>query len=582
MFKRVLALICSVFVFTLSASAQVSDADRIMVVPFENTSGMSAYNWVGESFADALSDLLRVPGLNVVTNEERQSTQQKMRLPLSSIPSLATSIRMANASQANLLVIGKYNVKPLPDNLATELSVVARVVRVTDGQISGEVLGDGRWIMRAIDLKDALSNLQGLQGQLAFQVLYQRDKALAFSQNDFVAKAKKVPQQAFEAYMKGMLTADTIRTADGEPLKPNFFKRASQIYSNENGGEIYADAAIELGHFYLRRNDAQNALEYFSRIQSGSTHYPEAAFYTGLLQWKGNNIEAAQDTYRKLSEEVKLSSVYNNTGAVAIDLARRNQQTLGAQMLRDGIEFLKQSVETTPNETSFRFNYGYALFLNRDFKGAIEQLQNVVAASPNDGYAHFLLAKSFEKTGETEAAALHDNQARRFLTQAMKPNYANLQEKWASVQDTSAMPLRLKDSFNRAELTDKTIVAQTAVNDVETALKRARELYQAGRNEESLTELRKVQMLDVMNADAYLLIGSIHFRTGDIEPAISNLKAAIFWNPNLAGAHVLLGRIFLDRKDCGQAAAYANDAKNLEPNNQDVLALVRRIEMTCK
>ncbi len=39
--------------------------DTMMVLPFENTSDKPEFNWVGESFALSLSELLRVPTLNV-------------------------------------------------------------------------------------------------------------------------------------------------------------------------------------------------------------------------------------------------------------------------------------------------------------------------------------------------------------------------------------------------------------------------------------------------------------------------------------------------------------------------------------
>jgi TolB-like protein len=47
--------------------AQNSSADVIMILPFENTSNRPEYNWVGESFADALAELLNKPGLIVVS-----------------------------------------------------------------------------------------------------------------------------------------------------------------------------------------------------------------------------------------------------------------------------------------------------------------------------------------------------------------------------------------------------------------------------------------------------------------------------------------------------------------------------------
>ena len=42
--------------------------DVVMVLPFENTSDKPEFNWVGESFALSLSELLKVPALNVISN----------------------------------------------------------------------------------------------------------------------------------------------------------------------------------------------------------------------------------------------------------------------------------------------------------------------------------------------------------------------------------------------------------------------------------------------------------------------------------------------------------------------------------
>jgi TolB-like protein len=56
-------------------------ADVVMVLPFENTSNRAEYNWVGESFADALAELLNKPGLIVISSDERELAYQRLRLP---------------------------------------------------------------------------------------------------------------------------------------------------------------------------------------------------------------------------------------------------------------------------------------------------------------------------------------------------------------------------------------------------------------------------------------------------------------------------------------------------------------------
>ena len=63
------------------AQAQNPAADVVMVLPFENTSNRPEYNWVGESFADSLAELLNKPGLIVVSSDERELAYQHLRFP---------------------------------------------------------------------------------------------------------------------------------------------------------------------------------------------------------------------------------------------------------------------------------------------------------------------------------------------------------------------------------------------------------------------------------------------------------------------------------------------------------------------
>jgi Tfp pilus assembly protein PilF len=70
----------------------------------------------------------------------------------------------------------------------------------------------------------------------------------------------------------------------------------------------------------------------------------------------------------------------------------------------------------------------------------------------------------------------------------------------------------------------------------------------------------------------------IYVRRGDQETAISALKTAIFWDAKLIDAHVLLGRIFLERNDRSQAMTYARSAMQIDPNNQEAILLQRQIE----
>src|ERR1043166_5464488 len=109
-----LVLTTIVFPAFSTARAQNPTGDVVMVLPFENISNRAEYNWVGESFADALAELLNKPGLVVVSSDERELAYQQLRLPETVIPSRATAIKLARQAKATMIVIGSYNVTPAP------------------------------------------------------------------------------------------------------------------------------------------------------------------------------------------------------------------------------------------------------------------------------------------------------------------------------------------------------------------------------------------------------------------------------------------------------------------------------------
>lgn len=564
------------FIFSVSnALAQTArGTDTLIILPFENTSTQPAYNWVGESFAEAITELLsrpelKVTGLRVVSNDERKQVQQNLRLPLTTLPSLATSIKIAQRSNATHLVLGKYSVTPGQGSTAAEIRFTARVINVNDGTAVNEVLPNGKIIVKEINLGDALGELQKLQGQAVYQILYQRDKALSLSQNEVVDLARRVPPVAFEAYVKGMLTAD------GD-LRANYFKNALRLYAAEKNGEIYPQAALELGHLYLRQNNFQDAFDNFSKVPKGVPQYVEAAFYAGLTQYNLKNAESAQGIFRSVADEARLTSAFNNVGAISMQLARgeKNVQEK-ADFIEEGLRFLTQAAQSAPDDDVVKYNYGYALFLAGKYKDAVEQLRQFVAANARDGQAYFLLAKAMEKAGDTKAADI-DNQARLFL-----PTYAKAQTEWQKTATTGDIPFRLFKDFDR-KLSNSVADAVPLPDKQDNPIQKARDLYKAGRDDEALIELRRIIATDPMNAEAYYLIGSIHLRRGDVEPAVSNLKTAIFWKNDLVEGHVALGKIFLERGDFMQAQTYAKNALEIDKNNQEAAALMRQIERKAK
>ena len=578
-------LLCAVS-FTQRTIAQTSSGDVIMVLSFENTSNRAEYNWVGESFANSLTELFNKPGLLVVSSDERSLAYQRVGLPETMIPSRATSIKLAREARATMIVLGTYTVvppqetdqkvakgKPEKDKSSAEayVQVTARVIKVNEGRTLGEVL-DGSWATRQFDFGGPLTTLQTIQGRLAYQILYHRDRALPYSQNQLVQEATKIPPQAFEAFVKA------VQVDDRDEKRVNYLKNALRLYSDANGGGVYSEAAFELGRFYLLDGKWKDAAEYFIKLQKKEPHYTEAAFYAGLAYAKLGDFGHALASLVPLASDMPLIGVYNNAGAVAISAAREQKKDEERQrLLSQGITFLQRAAESSPDDSMIRFNYAFGLFLSGKFAEASEQLRPVITSDPRDGQAYFLFAKSLEKIGKAEAAEAADNQARRYLQ-----TYAKWQDEWQKSQATSKVTLRMRDVLNLDDIADlarKNSATSDSASATQDLLAKARELYQAGRDDEALPELHRVVMIEPTNAEAYLMSGRINLRRGDQEAAIAALKTAIFWDPKLIDAHILLGKVFLERGDRSEAAKYATAAMSIDPNNQEAIALQRQVTM---
>lgn len=557
--------------------AQTNQNDTVLVLPFENASGKPEFAWVGESFASSLSDLLKVPSLNVVANDERKIIQQRLRVPLTVLPSLATALKLARESKATLLIAGRYVISQ-SDNGAL-ITVTAKIIRVNEGRFLSEEFPDGRKITRDINLSDPLLDLQKIQGQMAYQILYQRDKALPFRLNDFVEQANKVPARAFEAYIKGLLTAESdIGSREG------YLKNAIRIYAEDEKtkGGVYADAALELGHFYLTNQKLPEAIDAFARIPAEASQYAEAAFYTGIIHWQQQNHEQALAVLRPLAEDLKLTSVYNSLGAIAVQASRaeKKNKAKASALIAEGIEHLKKALESAPDAAEVRFNYGFALFLNNEFTESAQQLRPVLAIAPKDGEAYFLLAKAAEILKEPNAADF-DNMARQFLVAGDR--YAKLQVEWSRAKTVDGIGLRVaqparKDFVSVILIKRQVTPTATPESETEKLLNQARKHYRDGRDDEAMDVLRRVLVSEPMSAESYYLLGMIHLRRTDVDQAVSSLKTALFWDNRLTDAYVALVKIYVERKDCLQAQNYLKSAQEIDPENQDVQGVQRLVE----
>src|SRR6478736_806086 len=136
------ALFALFFALILSIHSRAAVAtDTIVAMPFENVSGRAEYNWVGESFAAALSDLLDKPGLVAIRPDERNVAYKQEGLPPTAILTRATMIKIAERAGANLVLMGTYRIAG--EGRDSTITITARVVDIREGRLVGKEYNRG-------------------------------------------------------------------------------------------------------------------------------------------------------------------------------------------------------------------------------------------------------------------------------------------------------------------------------------------------------------------------------------------------------------------------------------------------------
>src|SRR5439155_420174 len=280
--------------------------------------------------------------------------------------------------------------------------------------------------------------------------------------------------------------------------------------------------------------------------------------YAGLAYWKTGDIQHALATFVPLADEkvMPLVGVYNNASAVSVTAARDEKKAEErTRLLAQGFTLLSRAFDSSPDDSTVLFNYAYALFLNEKYAEAAQQPEKVIAANPKDGEAYFLLAKAHERANHTEPANAADNLARKNF-----PSYARRQTEWQKSQSVEMVTLRSRDVLNQVDISDlsrRKQIDEANANSAQELLNKIRDHYNKGRDDEALAEIPKLFVIEPTNAEGFLMRGRIKQRQGEQETAIAALKTAIFWDSRVIDAHILLGRIFLERGDLGEARKYA-------------------------
>ncbi|MBK9312754.1 MAG: tetratricopeptide repeat protein [Acidobacteria bacterium] len=550
MLRMVRGVIVGILLMIGAGSALATDT--VIILPFENRSQLAEYNWIRESFSILIEEILDAPGFYVISSDERNIAYERLNLSPDDILTRAAMIRLADAAQSNLALIGEFDVAV--DNDQVTIAVTARLIETKEGRLVGN---------RVFNFSGPLSDLQSMQGQLAWNILYFRNPSSPYSKEQMVRRATSTPPLAYESFVKGVQTRDLN-------LREGFLKRAIQEHEMAGTPGRYTRALFELGLLYYRQADFEEAVKQLKQLQKDDSNYREGLFYLGLAAYEAGQVDESTSAFRTLADQLPMLEVWNNAGAA---LTARGD-------LAAALPLLKRATANNPNDTDYRFNYGYASMLNKNCQEAVSYFDAVLKINPRDGEAHFLRSRCLTELGQPEEAARSDNEAKRYLE-----SYA----KWTISPANIPKLMRFKTEVNRAafySLERKQQMQQDGTRGLPSArqislrqsLDRARELINQKNDVEAMTELESVLSSEPTNAEAHFLRGLILNQRRDIDGSIAAFKAAVSWNPRLIEGHINLCRLYLARGDRALALAHARQALEIDPQNRDAIALKQQIE----
>jgi tetratricopeptide (TPR) repeat protein len=360
---RISCLVLSVCFFL-----QPAQAATYLVLPFFNVSKNSNLDWMGESLAESVREALSSEGLMALDRDDRIEAYSRLSLRPYSLLTKASVVKIGEELDAELVIFGQYDVKPVPDSAAKSRGSI---------QITARVL-DLKHVKQGPEFSEvgALEDLAALQEHLAWQALRYLKPVSAPSEAEFQQRHPAVRVDAVENYTRGLLATN----ADD---KHRFFTQAAHLDAH------YSLPDFQLGRLLWSKREYASAADWFQKVSPGDVHYREANFFLGLCRYHTADFAGAAAAFQMVVHVVPLSEVYN-------DLAAAESR---ANIISSAVDNFRKALEGDSSDLLYQFNLGYALWRAGSFTAAAERFHIVLDHNPDDAVAALLLERCERRSG---------------------------------------------------------------------------------------------------------------------------------------------------------------------------------------
>jgi tetratricopeptide (TPR) repeat protein len=533
MIGRVSTAVCAGLVLSaVAASAQAPAARATIVMPFENSASAGHLIWLSEGSSWLLAESLARYGTQTVSREERVSAFERLQLPPAAALSHATVIKVAQFVGALEVVVGSYKV------VGDTLTVTVRPIGIDEGRFRPQVVEQG-----------PLSDLFAIYDRAARRLTGATTAAPAPNPGTLLASP-----QAFEAFVKGLV-------AESPATQRTFLEQAGKAAPADDR------VKVALWQVHTDLGDHLRALDVVATVNASSLHARAARYLTALSQIDLKRYDEAFNTLKALQSEARSADVLNAMGVV--QLRRGSTPQAGRATF-----FFSQASQTKPDDADYFFNLGYAYWLEKDVPAAMYWLREAVRRDPADGDAHFVLSAALQQSG-----AIAEANRERELAQRLSSRYSAA-TKAAGTDPVPRGLERLKDHLDRPGAAVDSIINATGQRDQAQVaafhLEAGRRAFAREADSEAERELRRVLYLSPYEAEAHLLLGRIHFRSGRTQDAIQAFKIAL-WSQDSAAGHLALAEAYLKMQNRPLAKEEVDRALALEPGSAEARALADKL-----
>ena len=511
--------------------------ERVLVMPLDNATREARLSWLTEGSAILLAENLSAAGVGAMTRDERLRAFERLQVPPLATLSRATVVRLGQVVGASDVITGSIAVE------RDVLVVKARRLHLDSGRLDPEATARG-----------SFADLFAVYDRLADAVWPVRAEPDAVQAGH---SAPSVPPSAFESYVKGLV-------ADTPAAQTAWFGSALLIHPG------YDAARIGLWRAHAAAGDHRAALASVLPVTDRSPLSIEARFLASLSHVRLAEYAEAFRVLSGLQQRAPSAIVQNNLGVV------RLRSSSAAQDAGRPVWYFSQARTLDSLDADYVFNLGYAYWLDDDPRAGVYWLREAVRLNPADGGAHALLSLVLQASGQASEAARE-----LALAQRLSSTFDTVELKAGTVAQPPRGLERLKETLEppRAERFDAALEMVGQRDQRELALfylERGRRLFDREHDREAASELTRALYLAPYEAEAHLLLGRLHLRSGRLREAIDAFKISL-WSEETAAAHVALAEAYLEARDQPSARLEAQRALVLDPKSIQAQKLLERL-----